>query len=320
MAGRKQPRLQCEGDVIGMSEEALSNTSIKNELEKWKLMNEMHSLTCDEKLNSMNNRRNLRKLKDDVTKMLAEGCVYKLHGFQRYDPFLSGSESDTDEKAEEKRSLKSNLNKIKTTNSSGTLPEIVETGFYVKSNLNTYEKKNENAVTLFGKKVPTLDASDNSSSFFDENDNESDDNNSLSTSLSPLAKSFHGMVLWRQKIRDRIIEKEKTKVEPPVRYHPKVEIQNVTNRYKQMFPGNCRTYFAMKKFVEKEADTMINKVDSPLYSKKMSHLEKLKKKCQIPEIIRRDRSTSAIFRDFKNYKTKKTLIKNQRVTEWQTSS
>lgn len=320
MAGRRQPRMQSEGDVIGMSGEALSSTSIKNELEKWKLMNEMHSLICDEKQSTMSNSRKLRKLKDDVTKMLAESCVYKLHGFQRYDPFLADSE--TDEKNEEKRTTVSNeLNK---SDSSGTLPSISETGSYVKSNLKSYDRKGIKMVDVvsmtIAKTLPPVDISENTSSNVDENDVENEGENSKCSVISPLAMSFHGMVLWRQKIRDRIIEKEKAKREPSVRYHPKVETQTVTNRYKQMFPGNCRTYFAMKKFVEKEADTMINKVDSPLYYKKISQLEKLKKKCQIPEIIRRDRSTSAIFKDFKSYKAKKVTDKNRKVADWQTAS
>lgn len=46
-----------------------------------------------------------------------------------------------------------------------------------------------------------------------------------------------------------------------------------------MFFGNCRMYFVMKKFVEKEVDIMINKVDFFLYYKKIFYLEKLKKKC-----------------------------------------
>lgn len=320
MTGRRQPRMQSEGDVIGMSGEALSSTSIKNELEKWKLMNEMHSLICDEKQSTMSNSRKLRKLKDDVTKMLAESCVYKLHGFQRYDPFLA--ESETSEKNEDKRTTMSN--ELRKSDSSGTLPSIDETGSYVKSNLKSYDKKSVKMVDLVSmtitKPLPPMDMSENSSSKIGEIADENEDDNSKCSLITPLAMSFHGMVLWRQKIRERIMEKEKAKSEPSVRYHPKVETQNVTNRYKQMFPGNCRTYFAMKKFVEKEADTMINKVDSPLYYKKISHLEKLKKKCQIPEIIRRDRSTSAIFKDFQSYKAKKITDKNRKVADWQTSS
>lgn len=83
-----------------------------------------------------------------------------------------------------------------------------------------------------------------------------------------------------------------------------------------MFFGNCRMYFVMKKFVEKEVDIMINKVDFFLYYKKIFYLEKLKKKCQIFEIIWRDCLILVIFKDFKSYKVKKVIDKNWKVVDW----
>ncbi|XP_061179195.1 uncharacterized protein LOC133187811 [Saccostrea echinata] len=316
MAGRRQTRTQSEGDVIGMSEEALLSTSIKNELEKWKLMNEMHTLVCGEKQCSMENSRKLRKLKEDITKMLAEGCVYKLHGFKKYDPFLSNfREKENMEEGLKPKALIKSL-------STGTFPSISETGNYVKTNIKSYERKvdkkdSDISPATIPNTLTNIDLPD-ISSHFEENNEENEEFAPCTDLLSSLSNSFHGMIMWRQKIRDRIIEKEKAKVDPPVRYHPKVETKNI-NRYKHMFAGNCRTYYAMKKFVDKEAEIMINKVDSPLYYKKISELEKLKQKCKIPEIIRRDKSTSAIFRDFENYKAQKVQEKKRKVSEWQTS-
>lgn len=318
MAGKRQIRMQSEGDVTGMSEDTLSNACIKNELEKWKLMNEMHTLMVGEKQSSMENRRNLRKLKDEITKMLAEGCVYKSHGFQKYDPFVASA----DEKENLEEGFKSNgYNKSL---SMGSFPSITETSSYVKSNLKSYGRKrdrksSERSLMSIPNTLPTIDVSDNTTAQFEDTDDENDVVETTGNLASSLALSFHGMVLWRQKIRDRIVEKERAKTEPPVRHHPKVETKNMTNRYKSMFAGNCRTCHAMKKFVEKEATIMINQVDSPLYQKRMSQIEKLKLKCQIPEIIRRDRSTSAIFRDFESYKANKIQDKKRKVKEWQVS-
>ncbi|XP_062597396.1 uncharacterized protein LOC134258829 [Saccostrea cucullata] len=316
MAGRRQTRTQSEGDVIGMSEEALLSTSIKNELEKWKLMNEMHALVCGEKQCSMENSRKLRKLKEDITKMLAEGCVYKLHGFKKYDPFLVNFKTKENiEEGPKPNTLTKSL-------STGTFPSISETGNYVKTNLKSYERKEVEKKDILPATIQNTFSNvelPDIPSQSEESHDENEENEHCTNLLSSLSNSFHGMIMWRQKIRDRIIEKEKAKPDPPVRYHPKVETtpKNIS-RYKDMFAGNCRTYYAMKKFVDKEADIMINKVDSPLYYKKISELEKLKQKCKIPEIIRRDKSTSAIFRDFENYKAQKVQEKRRKVSEWQT--
>ncbi|KAK3103999.1 hypothetical protein FSP39_023543 [Pinctada imbricata] len=85
---------EAEGNMMGMSEEAVWSTGVRNELEKWKLENEIGQITSDEKLNYRSKQKELRQLKDDITLMIAEGFVYKTHCFGKYDPFKTPTERE----------------------------------------------------------------------------------------------------------------------------------------------------------------------------------------------------------------------------------
>ena len=361
---------ESEGSVVGMSDEAVMNAGTKNDLEKWKLLNEMDQIINDEKLSIRSKGKELRKLQDDMTMMVAEGFVYREHCFGKYDPFKSPTERENFHVTDQ------SYDSSKKNTSTNTLPAIIEAKAQNDKTLKCMKDEDVDAedsqkdvfpplaLSLLSKNVtfhnqvntaarspprprnlsqpvvhiptdgiksdrPPLRkaasevqclkveerlsfelASPRSevSKYEYESDSEEEEGTNTKVGLfSSLTSSLHGLVMWRNRAREKAVEKELERQAEVKKKHkrflPKSTPSTISPDYKAMFPGNCKTYYAMKKFVHKEAEKMINQSDSPMYEKRRERLRKLINKAALPQFIRRDRTTSAIFRDFKNYQT-----------------
>ncbi|XP_064632531.1 uncharacterized protein LOC135490889 [Lineus longissimus] len=71
----------------------------------------------------------------------------------------------------------------------------------------------------------------------------------------------------------------------------------------QIFPGDSKNTFMLKRFLKGEVDGVLNQW-SPSY-RRQSQIEKLKENSQLPDVISYDRTTSAIFRDFRSFQDEK---------------
>ena len=72
---------------------------------------------------------------------------------------------------------------------------------------------------------------------------------------------------------------------------------------RQVFPGRCKTTFAMKKFLSKEVDDLVESWRPENLRKNRNR--KLVERTTLPQFVDRVRSTTAILREFKQYQSKR---------------
>lgn len=72
---------------------------------------------------------------------------------------------------------------------------------------------------------------------------------------------------------------------------------------RHVFPGQCKTTYAMKKFLSKEVDDLMESWRPE--NLRRSRNRKLVERITLPEFVDRVRSTTAILREFKRYQSQR---------------
>ncbi|XP_062617385.1 uncharacterized protein LOC134279062 [Saccostrea cucullata] len=298
----------------GMSSIAASFTSTQNGLEKWKLERELQQIECEESFTRTNKGKEIHELKDLALKYIATGCVFKQHRFEKYDPFR---------KEEKERKVRRQLQtqKYKHKSVSGKQPNekrlilapklhrsktmIEEIGYKEKSHsrgrihaslpdiskplemieLHNDVRESDCNVNIFDQlRSKSVSDCDCDSEFTQKN---------MSACLLPTIKR---VALWEQSNKDNKEEEKKERIRHK-KYQP-----NLKEEFKMMFPGNCKTTYSMRKFIDKETKNVIRDIDTIPRKRNTREHEHLIKKSQLPEFINRNKTTSAILRDFRSIK------------------
>ncbi|XP_069112566.1 uncharacterized protein [Argopecten irradians] len=326
----------ANSSIVRMSNEAMLQTKMKNEHERWKLLKELKQLISSERVARLHSSRELEMLKDEYTKMLACGSVYREHGFERYDlntnrrpmtekshvqnnnlPQLSRQTSqcsthltDTADdipgyvrvlKRAPVRRSKSDVSDMRRTQrdvgtrtrfSSIAESDISDISTTVDNNRNTDMDDLENDM----EPIPEEQITDTA------DDEEEKIRSAISTIL---AVKLHALVMWKQHMhkvperaaseRPRFVRKTTVGEAPP-----STNIRAPLSRQASFLPGDCKTVFSMKKFIEREISNRAVVLSSP--KKDKAKFDKLIEKARLPQLIERRKTTSAIFRDFRTYK------------------
>lgn len=139
------------------------------------------------------------------------------------------------------------------------------------------------------------------------NHDNDDTKSKLSVSFLPTIKR---VALWEQPQKDQKEEERRERIRHK-RYQP-----NLKEEFQKMFPGNCKTSYSMKKFIDRETRNVIRDIDTVPRKLNRREQDHLIKKSQLPEFIDRHKSTSAILRDFRDIKrTLKTDSKDRKQVE-----
>lgn len=308
----------------GMSSLAASFTSTQNGLEKWKLSRELQQIECEEYYSRVNKGREIHKLKDLVLEYIATGCVYKQHRFERYDPFKKEEtikkreqkrfrqqrKSDSTSKSKETMKTKEEIIPPKLDRSKTTVDQVLQDSRQpsrgrVHQSLPDITRPVERVIlhdefTSEGyvdddvlRGIQTVRISD-----LDRDDTK------LSLSFLPTIKR---VALWEQPNNDQKEDERRERIRHK-RYQP-----NLKEEFQKMFPGNCKTSYSMKKFIDRETRNIIRDIDTVPRKLNRRDQDHLIKKSQLPEFIDRQKSTSAILRDFRSIKrTLKTDSKDRK--------
>ncbi|XP_033754196.1 uncharacterized protein LOC117337350 [Pecten maximus] len=323
----------ANSSILRMSNEAMLQTKMKNEHERWKLLKELKQLISNEKVARIHNSRELEMLRDEYTKMIACGRVYKEHGFERYDPALNRRPT-----TEKNNIQNNNLTPFsrQTSLCSTQLPDIDDAPGYVRIVKRNPIRRSKSDVseirrtdTVYTRTRFSSIAESNISDISTPVDNrnididdlendmeaipeekitnaEEEEEKKITSALSTiLAIKLHALVMWKQQMhkiperavseRPRFVRKVTTGEAPP-----STNIRAPLSRPSSLLPGDCKTVFGMKKFIEREVSNRIVVLSSP--KKDKAKLDKMIEKARLPQLIERRKTTSAIFRDFRTYK------------------
>ncbi|XP_061187067.1 uncharacterized protein LOC133195225 [Saccostrea echinata] len=293
----------------GMSSIAASFTSTQNGLEKWKLERELQQIECEESFIRTNKGKEIHELKDLALKYLATGCVFKQHRFEKYDPFRKeekvrqdrrqlqsqrcNQKSVSGKKTNEKRIIISpRLHRSKTMIDEIVHKEKTPSCGRVHTSLPDISKPLEMiAIDTDCREKDVLDQMRSKS--VSECDDENNTQIKMSACLLPTIKR---VALWEQSSKDHKEEEKKERIRHK-KYQP-----NLKEEFKMMFPGNCKTTYSMRKFIDKETKNVIRDIDTIPRKRNSKEQEHLIKKSQLPEFIDRNKTTSAILRDFRSIK------------------
>lgn len=314
----------------GMSSLAASFTSTQNGLEKWKLSRELQQIECEEYYTRVNKGREIHKLKDLVLEYIATGCVYKQHRFERYDPF---KKEEAIKKREQRRSRRhqqrsdSSSKPLTTKNTKEEIipPKLDRSKTMVEQVLREVRQPSRGRVHQslpdITRPIEHVLIPDDISSggYVDDsvlngmqkvglsNVDNDDTKSKVSVCFLPTIKR---VALWEQPQKEQKDGERRERIRHK-RYQP-----NLKEEFQKMFPGNCKTSYSMKKFIDRETRNVIRDIDT--VPKKLNRREQdhLIKKSQLPEFIDRHKSTSAILRDFRTIKgTLKTDRKDRKQVE-----
>lgn len=288
---------------------------LKNDLERIRYDKEMKHLLYNEQLIKGNLKKREEILRNDFKRMIAYGCICKAHSFDKYDPFLNRrhkhhrdsnvkkeSENDTNTESEvhlpklpknTKRSIHFDEGSSSIVTNSVASSSEVSTG---ASDRLTLPKLHSPGDT---------DGEDNISSVSDmEQTIRGTREDSTLMKMSTLATGFHALILWKQKIHGGL-HQNKPSSEPPMRNSHSRIIKDAKlkqkheNRRTSVFPGDCKTPATMRRFIDHEVESFLFNVKS---DKRKNKARKILEKLHEPQFVQRNKSTSAIFRDFRSYK------------------
>lgn len=313
-----------ESSIVRMSNEAMIQTKMKNEHERWKFLKELRQLLSDEKLARLHSRRELNMLREEYTKMLAYGVVYKEHGFRKYDRPVTTKDIPKVDKALPSLSRQTSI-----------LPDISDAPSYIRtptkrnvtrSHSDVSDMKQTDVVcprrrllsvddsNLRGDISYTADVVNDEAKRMEPVPEESpdsadpnEDEKKITSALSTIfAIKLQALIMWKQKIqilpnravseRPRFVRQKTMSGETP---HVGV-VRDTRTRPHSLFPGDCKTVFGMKRFLEREVTNKIIVLSSP--KKDKAKLDKMIEGARLPQLIERRKTTSAIFRDFRLYK------------------
>ena len=111
---------------------------------------------------------------------------------------------------------------------------------------------------------------------------------------------------------DRLAAKAR---ELQIKYTAETETKSTTGKTRQeiragIFPAECRNTFTLRRFVDKEVEHVL-KTRTPETIRR-DKVQRILNNTKFPELVKRDKSTSAIFRNFNRYKNTSAYRRNNK--------
>jgi hypothetical protein len=294
----------------GINNMSASFSSTQNGLERWKLSRELQQIECEEHFTRKNNGREIHRLKDMVLEYIATGCVYKQHRFEKYDPFRKEERRYHEER---KNSLCKTKWRSVSQLSKNSRDQLISPKMERSKTTVEGLSRDVRESSLMHQSLPNITKPREKPLTIQEDSTGSDDRDVLYEMRSKSVADCHSenskfertaacflptirrVALWEQNNSD---QKEDDKSEDRIRHRKYQPI--LKDEFQKMFPGNCKTTYSMRKFIDKETKNVIRDIDAIPRKRKSKEHEHLIKKSQMPDFIDRHKTTSAILRDFRS--------------------
>lgn len=277
--------------------ETAAATKLKMDLERWKYEHNLNKINLRWKLAEEACSRNVEQAKDEYLKTVAYGKACQNHKFEKYDPF-KGEPLDTSLRRSKKKKKKI-INYRPDTFKTVQIPEMDDPDTLVNS------LPQPLTLAALNKSFPQIASR--------ESKDRETENKSVANS------NFNALVLWKSAAhklfnKEKQKKKERKKDELLTR-KAKAKLTVERPVRKNIFPGECKSPAALKKFMEHETELVLQEMTAPKH-KKDDKFRKMVDKAQLPNLIRRDRTFSAIVREFKSYKEEKQERKHKKMIDY----
>ncbi|XP_056001341.1 uncharacterized protein LOC130048516 [Ostrea edulis] len=305
--------MKKSGDFVlqsnGMSTMAASFTSTQNGLERWKLSRELQQIECEEYFTRINKGREIHKLKDLVMEYVATGCVFRQHRFEKYDPFRKG---DRVYNGEIKRPFYKTKRGSVSQSSMTTNDQLISPKLERSKTAIEELSRDVRELPLMHQSLPNitkpmerpLTIQDDSTGSDDQDvsyqirsksvadcDSENAEFQRTTACFLPTIKR---VALWEQTNNDHKEEEKNERIRH--RKHQPI----LKAEFQKMFPGNCKTTYSMRRFIDKETKHVLRDIDTIPRKRNSREHAQLMKQSQMPDFIDRHKTTSAILRDFRS--------------------
>lgn len=292
------PCCQSFSEGIQYSKPETANlTKQKMDHERWRYENAVHKIDINSKIAEEICSKNVQQAKDDHLKTLAYARVYQLHSFDKYDPFKDDPLEGKAKRRKRKRKQKPRPNTFQTiANPEKDDPETL---------LSLSPQRSTLTIAALNRTFPQISTM--------EPVEKETDNKSLSNS------HYNALCLWKSATKKLFMKEKKVKAhkEPQLTMKAKAKLEVERPQRKNIFPGECKTQAALRRFMEHETELVMQEMTAPKHKKDES-IRKMVERAQLPDIIRRDKSFSAIVKDFKTYKEEKEERRHRKMIEYVT--
>jgi len=291
--------------TLRMSKASLFTTRVKNEQEGNRLVMRLRQINKNQARTESMTNRDLQETRDHFVKIIATGQVYKRHRFEIYDPYLKEIKRratvvvDTFNDFKKNKQLQQkpssvNWNRIRHHSDwqfSGLEPipeNPVEVEHRDSSAVARQRRELEKQVT--GNSIhPIVRRGSISSSHVSGGTRER--GMSASSKLTDIGSIRSEHLRVKEYTYKRIKRKSKT---------------IIMSRDRTVFPGECKSTYEMRKFMEREATDLIFSFSPE--GRRRNQIETLKQRAQLPQFVQRSKSMSAILRDYREYKSRREKI------------
>lgn len=297
--GQLAPCVQSFSEGVNYTtSETAASTKIKMDHERWRYEHLVSKLDASYKVAEETCSRNVQQAKDDHLKTVAYARVYQIHSFDKYDPFKDDPIDDKSKRRKRKRKSKRRENTFL------TLPNVEKDE--PRTLINSPISRQKNTLTyaaLNARSFPQIATR--------ESEDIETDNKSMNTS------HFNALVLWKNAAK-KLFEKSS----PTSDHYSKEQLHSKRTvvkherpQRKNLLPGECKTQAELKRFMEQEAMQVMQEMTTQRQQKD-DNIRKMVEKAQFPDLIRRDKTFSAIVRDFQTYKEEKAQRKHRKMIEY----
>lgn len=282
-----------------MSNAGLQTTKVKNQQESNRLGFAVKQLSKHKDFSERLAERDLKSLREEFSRMVAFGQVYKSHSFDRYDPLLKKGSGNPCEpkssldKAAANRKTSLNPLAISSHRKEGDVPwDITRQNISKVNGSQATQPPNQVRIST---PVPTLKRLPSFGRLVSNITRKPSISETEVTSRLGSTRSVRGNSPPKSDVHhlEAIPEFEYKRIRKRMKTLPH-------KRDRTIFPGECKSTYEMRKFMEKEVEHL-------LYSwtpsgRREAKIEQIKAEAKMPILVQRTKSTSAILRDFRNYK------------------
>ncbi|OWF39522.1 uncharacterized protein LOC110464931 [Mizuhopecten yessoensis] len=278
--------------ALRMSKSSMLSTRVKNEQEGNRLSMKLRHIRKNKQRTENLSNKDIKETKDDFIKIIASGQVYRKHRFEKYDPYLK-------EIKERRTVVVDKFKDIKKATKSVRLANIIAKGRLLERPFNdlTPIPEESGAIPSQTRRESVFHPLDLSSSvgLRSSNSTQLTDHRdrllSASSRVTDLASVRSEQLRVKEYSYKRIKRKAKT---------------IIMSRDRTIFPGECKSTYEMRKFMAQEATDFIYSFSPE--GRRKAQIDHLKREVQLPSFVDRTKSTSAIMRHFREYKSNRTLL------------
>ncbi|XP_060074996.1 uncharacterized protein LOC132554703 [Ylistrum balloti] len=281
--------------ALRMSKSSMFSTRVKNEQEGNRLsMKLRHIRKSKQKTEDIANR-DIRETKDDFIKIIASGQVYRKHRFEKYDPYLKDIKEHRTVVVDKFKDIKKATKNIR-------LANMIAKGRMFERPFNDLAPiPEESGVVSMGNRRESLIHPLDQSSMIGLR------RSSMSSSVDLAVRRDRAVSASSRFTDQASIKSEQLRVKEYSYKRIKRKAKTIImSRDRTIFPGECKSTYEMRKFMAKEATDFIYSFSAE--GRRQAQIDKLKREVQLPPFVDRTKSTSAILRHYREYKSNRPLL------------